>query len=220
MEAKVYNSQGKESGTVVLPEHVFGLPWNADLVHQVVQTMQANARTPIAHTKDRGDVSGGGKKPWRQKGTGRARHGSTRSPIWVHGGVALGPRNEKIYGGKVNKKARAKALHVVLSEKLRKGELLFVDSFDVKEPKSKEGKKVLENLASLKGFGDLLTKRKNSVFVALGQSNAHAVRSLSNFGNVEVDDVKNLNSLDALVYKTLIIVNPKESVAFIESKLA
>lgn len=220
MEAKVYNSQGKETGTVVLPEGVFGLPWNADLVHQVVHAMQDNARTPVAHTKDRGDVSGGGKKPWRQKGTGRARHGSTRSPIWVGGGVAHGPRNEKIYGGKINKKVKAKALYVTLSEKLRKGEILFVDSFNMKESKTKEGKQVLENLAAVKGFEGLLTKKKNSVFVALGQLDTNVVRSLSNFGNVEVDDVKNLNSLDALTYKTLIIANPKESIEFIESKLA
>jgi large subunit ribosomal protein L4 len=209
MEAKIYNSQGKESGTITLPENVFGLSWNADLVHQVVQTIQANSRTPVAHTKT-----------WKQKGTGRARHGSTRSPIWVGGGVTFGPRNEKIFGGKINKKVRAKALYTILSEKFRKGEILFVDSFDVKEPKSKEAKQVLANLTAIKGFEGLITKRKNSVFVALGEPNENAVRSLSNFGNLEVDNVKNLNSLEVLTHKILIITNPEESVKFIESKLA
>mgnify|MGYP001581033827 FL=1 len=94
IEAPIYNAQGKKAGTIALPERLFGEAWNASLMHQVVTSMQDNARTPVAHTKDRGEVRGGGKKPWRQKGTGRARHGSIRSPIWVGGGKAHGPRNE------------------------------------------------------------------------------------------------------------------------------
>src|SRR5574344_1860596 len=85
LETDVYNQTGKSIGKLSLPEQIFGLKWNADLVHQVVVAMQANARIPVAHTKTRGEVSGTGKKPWRQKGTGRARHGSKRSPIWVGG---------------------------------------------------------------------------------------------------------------------------------------
>src|SRR3990167_1463640 len=88
MEAPIYNIQGKKTGSIKLPESIFGVPWNDSLMHQVVTSMQDNARTNVAHTKDRGEVRGGGKKPWRQKGTGRARHGSTRSPIWVGGGGA------------------------------------------------------------------------------------------------------------------------------------
>ena len=222
MEAKVYNSKGSSSGKVTLPESVFELSWNADLVSQVVNTMRNNARTPVAHTKDRSEVSGGGRKPWKQKGTGRARHGSNRSPIWIGGGVTHGPRNEKIYGGKINKKMRVKALYTVLSEKMRNGEILFVDSLDVKEGKTKEGKAVLENLSKVKGFETLFSKKKNSAFIAFGEGNNEneTVRGLSNFGNIEMDDVKNLNVLDILTYKILIITKPEESVKFIESKLA
>ena len=182
--------------------------------------MQDNARTPVAHTKDRSEKRGGGRKPHKQKGTGRARHGSSRSPIWMGGGVTHGPRNEKQYGGKINKKMRAKALYIVLSEKLRQGKILFVENLDVKTGKTKAGKAILDNLSKVKGFETLVSKKKNSAFIALGQKDDNIVRSFSNFGNIETDDVKNLNILDVLKYKTLIMTHPKESVAFIESKLA
>src|SRR3990167_8771169 len=106
MESKLYNIKGEAIGTFDAPEKVFGLPWNADLVHQVVVSMQGNARPNVAHTKDRSEVRGGGKKPWQQKGTGRARHGSSRSPIWRGGGVTHGPRKDKIYARKVNRIGR------------------------------------------------------------------------------------------------------------------
>src|SRR3990167_786074 len=117
LQAPIYNEKGKNEGDIDLPERVFGLPWKENLVHQVVTDMRANAREGNAHTKTRGDVRGGGKKPWRQKGTGQARHGSTRSPIWIGGGVAHGPRNEKDYSRKINKETKKKALYTILSKK-------------------------------------------------------------------------------------------------------
>ena len=131
MEAKIYNQKGESKSSVTLPEDIFGLPWNADLVHEVVRLMNSNSRTNVAHTKTRGEVRGGGKKPWKQKGTGKARHGSTRSPIWVGGGVSGGPRNDKNFDRKVNKKMKAKALYVILSKKFRDGEILFVNNFPI-----------------------------------------------------------------------------------------
>src|SRR5947207_14998089 len=128
METTIYTKEGKKKGTITLPEEVFGLNWNADLVHEVLTSLATNARTPVAHTKNRGEVRGGGKKPWQQKGTGRARHGSIRSPIWVGGGVTHGPRADKNYFRKVNKKMKAKALYTLLSAKFRDGEVLFVES--------------------------------------------------------------------------------------------
>ena len=138
MEATVYSLEGKKAGNITLPESLFGVRWNADLVRQVTDSMLSSARKSIAHTKNRGEVRGGGKKPWQQKGTGRARHGSTRSPIWVGGGVTHGPRNEKNYERKVSKNMKAKALSTILSRKFKEGEVLFVDEVSFTEPKTRE----------------------------------------------------------------------------------
>ena len=155
MEAKVYSTAGKETGKVALPDAVFGTKWNADLVHEVVTSMQANARKGTADTKDRSEVQGGGKKPWKQKGTGRARHGSRRSPIWAGGGVAHGPIAEKDYSKKINKNVRAKALASVLSKKYADGEVLFVDTFNFSAPKTLDAKAALVSLSGVAGAEDL-----------------------------------------------------------------
>src|SRR3989344_3170945 len=183
MEAKIYNQTGKETGSIKLPEKVFGLPWNASterLVHQVGVAMMGNARTPIAHTKNRGEVSGTGKKPWKQKGTGRARHGSRRSPIWVGGGVAHGPRNDKNFERKINQKMRVKALFAVLSHKLKDGEVVFVDDISIKDPKTKEAKQIITSLAKIKGFGGL-TRSKNACLLAMDGKNINTQKSFQNF---------------------------------------
>ena len=139
METKIFNQKGKEAGTIALPEAIFGLPWNADLVYQVVNSLRSSARDPIAHTKTRGEVRGGGRKPWQQKGLGKARHGSIRSPIWVGGGVTHGPRKDKNYDRKVNKQAKLKALNVILSKKFRDNEILFLQGLTLDNPKDKRG---------------------------------------------------------------------------------
>jgi large subunit ribosomal protein L4 len=212
MDATLHNMQGKEAGKVTLPESVFGVKWNADLVHQVVTAMQANARTPIAHTKDRSEVSGTGRKPWKQKGTGNARHGSRRSPIWRTGGVAHGPRNEKIFAKKINKKMRTKALYTVLSKKLNDGEVLFLDSFTFDAPKTKDAKATFENLAKVKGFEDLATKRKNAALIASTEANDNTVKSVRNFGNVTIEEVRNLNPVEVARHKYLVLVGGEEAV--------
>ncbi len=219
MESTIYNQSGKEVGKLTLPENVFGLPWNADLVHQVAVSMQANLRTPVAHVKDRGEVRGGGKKPWRQKGTGRARHGSIRSPLWVGGGVTHGPTNEKVFARKINKAMKAKALRVVLSKKLKDKEVLFVDSLAFKAPKTKEAKVVLESLAAIKGFESVAKKRKNALYLALPKKDAAVERSFSNFNNMTFGEIRNLNVLDVLNAKYLVVVDPKLSITFLETKV-
>ena len=220
METKIYNQKGSEAGKIKLSEKVFGLPWNADLVHQVVASMRSDARVNLAHTKTRGEVRGGGKKPWKQKGTGQARHGSTRSPIWVGGGVAHGPRNDKNYSRKVNKKMKTKALFTILSQKMRDGEILFVDSISFKAPKTKDAKAVLMALGGIKGYEKLATKRTNAALINILNKNEAVEKSFDNLKQVELDEVRNLNPLDILNFKFLIIENPEESIKLMEAKMA
>lgn len=145
MKVPLYNTGAETIGEVELPDAIFNYRWNPDLVHQAVVMYAANIRRPIAHTKTRGEVRGGGKKPWRQKGTGRARHGSTRSPIWIGGGVTFGPRNDKEYGKRMNKKMRRRALASALSEYIRRGNLKVVQGLGVEAPKTREAQKILTN---------------------------------------------------------------------------
>lgn len=206
MDATLYNIKGEKAGKVSLPESIFGLPWNADLVHQVVVSMQSNARAGSAHTKGSGDVRGGGKKPWAQKGTGRARHGSSRSPIWVGGGVSHGPRNTTIFKKIITKQMRQKALLVALSRKAKDGEVIFVDSLEMSEPKTKNAKVVVNALA--KEFAGLSSK-KNAALIALPSVHTATMKSFQNFGNVEMVEVRNLNPVSVLSAKYLVIANPE-----------
>lgn len=219
MDAKIYNLEGKEKGNLKLPEDIFGLPWNADLVHQVVVSYMSNKRNAVAHTKDRSEVAGGGKKPWRQKGTGRARHGSIRSPIWRGGGITFGPSKDRNFEMKVNKKMRTKALFTVLSKKLKDGEVFFVDEFKVSEGKASAAKKALTSLSKTDGLKTLLSKKKNSAAIFLGAKDPVLERSLGNFGNIEVEDVRNMNILDVISVKNVIIASPETSLEILSAKL-
>ncbi len=218
MDAPIYNTAGKKTGTIALPENIFGLKWNNALMHQVVTSMEANARTSVAHTKNRGDVRGGGKKPWKQKGTGRARHGSIRSPIWKGGGVAHGPNNAKVFARTVPARMRAKALAIALSKKLQDGQLLFVDSFDFTTPKTAKAKSVLNAFSGISGFEKLSTKSKNAALVALPMQSAGAEKSFRNIGNVSTVSVRNLNPVSVLRSTYTIIENPEASIAIIETR--
>ncbi|MGC9046885.1 MAG: 50S ribosomal protein L4 [Minisyncoccia bacterium] len=146
MKIDVINQNKEKVEVIDLDEKFWGIKWMPDLVHQVLVSILSNKRYPWAHTKDRSEVSGGGKKPWRQKGTGRARHGSIRSPLWKGGGVTFGPRNEKKYSKKINKKVFTKALFSVLSKKLADKELLVIDNLNIEDTKTKLANKIIKNL--------------------------------------------------------------------------
>ncbi len=219
MEATLYTQKGTEAKKITISEAVFGLTWNADLVHQVVTSMNSSARSNVAHTKDRSQVRGGGKKPWQQKGTGRARHGSTRSPIWRHGGVTHGPNNEKDFDRKVNKKMKAKALYTILSAKFKKGQIIFVDSLSFKTPKTKDAQAVLKSFSKIKGFSDVLSKTKNSAYIATASKDVATEKSFNNFNNLKIDEIRNMSPLDLMKYKYIVISNPEEGLQHISKKL-
>jgi large subunit ribosomal protein L4 len=220
MEATIYNQSGKSTGKIKLPEGIFGVRWNADLVHEVVRLMNSNSRNNIAHTKTRGEVRGGGKKPWQQKGTGRARHGSSRSPLWVGGGVTHGPRNDQNYSRKINKKVRAKALYTILSRKWKEGEILFLDEVKMAAPKAAEAKAMLMALSKIKGFEKLATKKANAAMFALDKKSDAVSKSFRNSGNVSIEEFRNINPVSILNHAYLIVTNPEEPLKALTTKTA
>ncbi|OGI68212.1 50S ribosomal protein L4 [Candidatus Nomurabacteria bacterium RIFCSPHIGHO2_01_FULL_42_15] len=215
---KIYDKNGAEAGSIELPSKVFAAKWRSDLVHQVVQSMRSNKRAGTADTKDRGEVRGGGRKPWKQKGTGQARHGSSRSPIWVGGGVTHGPLAEKNYKRKISKNMRAQALFSVLSKKLKDGEILFVDTLAMPSIKTKDAVKVTQNLAKVSNWKTTPTGKKARVLTAIWGRDEKTEKSFRNIPALEIVFLKNLNPFDVLNHKYLVIENPVESVKFLESR--
>ncbi len=219
LDATIYAQDGKSSGTISLPPEIFGLSWNADLVHQVVTSMRMDARIPYAHAKDRSDVRGGGKKPWKQKGTGRARHGSSRSPIWIGGGVAHGPTNEQNFARKINKKMKAKAVFTILSRKMRDGEVMFVKELALKAPKTVEARDILTKLGTVSGYDMLSKRRNNAALITVPTLEKNVKFGFQNMSNLEVSELRNLNPLALLQYKYVVISSPEESVKMLASKI-
>lgn len=207
MLVQTYDQNGKEVGKARLPSDIFDVKMNPDLVHQIVVAQAANRRQVIAHTKTRAEVRGGGRKPWRQKGTGRARHGSIRSPLWRGGGVTFGPRKDRVFKKKINKKMKMKALCMVLSEKIRDNELVLLDDLKLEQPKTKLMAQMLQKLPV----------KNASCLIALPDMDKNLIRASRNIPRVQLLQAKDLNVLDLLSYKYLLM--PKESVKVIENRL-
>jgi large subunit ribosomal protein L4 len=200
MKTDVYNLKNEVVGSMELPAEVFATKWNATLVKQVLDAQLANARDPWAHVLDRSEVRGGGKKPWRQKGTGRARHGSTRSPIWVGGGKSHGPRNDKDYSQKVNKKMKRVALFSALSRKMKDGEVKVFDTLIIEKPKTKQLAEALSKSITLKKGG-----KRYDVLLVSDVANKNLFRAASNLEKTLVLAADSLNIYDILNYKNLFI---------------
>jgi len=201
-----YNLEGEKTGTIDLSESIFGIEINNDLIYQAVNAQNANNRFNIAHTKTRGDVSGGGKKPWRQKGTGRARHGSIRSPLWKGGGVTFGPRNDENFSRKINKKARRKALLMVLTSKVQDKELIVLDELKISDSKTK----LIANIIK-KVFKD---KKGPSILLAVSKKDNSVIKAAKNIANLNTILSDSLNVVDLLSSKYLLL--DKESIKVIE----
>ncbi|MDD4994994.1 MAG: 50S ribosomal protein L4 [Patescibacteria group bacterium] len=203
-EASVYNKEGKEIEKIELNPKIFGVEINPVLVHEAVVAAMANKRRIYAHTKGRGEVRGGGKKPWRQKGTGRARHGSTRSPIWVGGGITFGPTSERNYSVKINKKVKRKALLMALSAKAGEGQIILIDDLEISSPKTKTLNAMFKKMP---GVG------KKLLFV-LDKPNREIMRAVRNISWVNAIGANNLNLMDVLSYPQILF--PKNALPVIE----
>lgn len=210
MKFDVYNQTGEVDGSINLPKEIFEVGLNSDLVHQVAVSLMANKRQISAHAKIRSEVRGGGKKPWRQKGTGRARHGSTRSPIWKGGGVAHGPRNDKIFAVEIPKKMRRKALLMVLSEKARNKNLIVLNKIELKSNEKKGYAKTKEMAGTL----SKLPCKGASLLIALPEYDKKIFLASRNIKKTLVEEARNLNVLNLLNTKFLIVT--KDSIKTIE----
>lgn len=189
----VYNIEGKKVNDVELKEDIFGIIPNEELVHSVIVNYLANQRQGTQSTKTRAEVRGGGKKPWRQKGTGRARQGSIRAPHWVGGGIALGPK-PRSYSYKLNKKERRLAVKSCLSSKVIENELTVVDKFEFNEIKTKEFAKMLNNL-----------KLEGKTLILLPEKNEIIQKSARNIEGVKTLSVNTINAYDLVNYKNLVV---------------
>ena len=212
IEAPVYTQKGTKGGKVTLPEELFNLPWNDALVHQVVVSYLANERQSVAHTKFRSEVRGGGHKPWKQKGTGRARHGSRRSPIWVGGGITFGPRSDKQYKKVINKKMRSKAFFTALSQKTRDGSIAFIDTLSFSKPSTKDADAFITSICD---------ERKGKSFCALvfADKDEQAIKSFANIKGVKTYGIDTLNTKDIVEAKKIVFVGTEKVLKQLELRL-
>lgn len=188
MKIQVVNTKGEAKEQYELPSEIFGLDTNDTLVHQVYRYQVLNTLYPVAHTKDRSEVRGGGKKPWKQKGTGRARHGSTRSPIWRTGGVTFGPNSLRNFAISVNKKMKRKALFMALSSRVSNDKFVLLDEFALSQMKTKEALSILNNLKL----------ESTKTLVVFDRKDKNIEKSFSNIPNVSLIPSDSLNLIDIL----------------------
>jgi len=194
----LYTTDGSTKGELALNDNLFAVPVDAGFVHEAVVAQNANSRVAIAHTKTRGEVAGSGKKPWKQKGTGRARHGSRRSPLWSGGGITFGPRNNRNFTLKINRKARRKALAMVLSDKVTNNRLVAIDKIGTEGGKTRQ---LIDLLAKLPSAG------KKTVIVTTpdDRSACRAAQNLSGIGTLPANA---LNVVDLLRFDYVIMTEP------------
>lgn len=194
MKTIIYNQEGKKIEPIELPAEIFAVPMNKDLVHQAVVSQMANSRRVLAHAKDRSERRGGGAKPWRQKGTGRARHGSVRSPIWRGGGVTFGPSKERVFTKKINKKMKRRALLMALSSKAKDKEIVLLDKLELAQAKTREMLKVLRSL-----------RIDKTALIVLDKTSQKIIRTARNIPEAKTISADSLNVIDVLSYKYLLM---------------
>lgn len=191
----VYNETGSQVGSLVLSDALFAVKPEQAIIHEAMVAQRANARRAIANTKTRGEVSGGGKKPWKQKGTGRARQGSIRSPQWVGGGITFGPTSERNFSVKINKKLKRKALFMALSDKVQNQKLMVLESMATTSAKTKYAASVIAKLPI----------DRNVLLVVPGAS-AVLMRMVRNLQNVKLVSANSVNLIDVLTYRSVVFL--------------
>ena len=206
-KVKLYNQEAKETGELELDDAVFGVRLKDEVVYQVYNAMMANAREPWAHTKNKSEVSGGGKKPWKQKGTGRARHGSNRSPLWVGGGVTFGPLKTRNYKQKIQKKMSRQAVRMCLSDKATEGKLIVLEDLQM----TGKTKQMVELRKNLPGLG------KTTLLLAenINDSLNLATR---NIARLDMQQAKDVNVVDLLHHQY--VITTKKGAEQLEKRLA
>ncbi|HOC96197.1 MAG TPA: 50S ribosomal protein L4 [bacterium] len=193
----VFDKNLKEVKNIDLSDNVFDIKPNEALIHQVSVSMLSNLRRPLAHTKTRSEVSGGGKKPWKQKGTGRARQGSIRSPLWVGGGITFGPRNVRNFSQKINDKMRQKAFCMLLTNKVDNNLLMVIDNLNFDKPKTKDVLNIIDN-SKFKG--------QKSVLFVVNKKDDNVYKAVRNIEGFKIKTC--INVLDLLKYKNVIMDEP------------
>lgn len=207
MKVKVYPTRGKTETSLDLQDKIFKVEEKPQLITQVIQAQLANRRKAIAHTKDRGEVSGGGRKPFRQKGTGNARAGSTRSPLWRGGGVVFGPRNNRNFSKRVPRRMANLALKMALSEKVKNNQLIIVSKLDLAEPKTR----------LIQAFLEKLPIEEGSILITVAKTNVNLELASANLKFIRVVPTSGLNLLDIL--KSDYLLTDEEGLAEIEKAL-
>lgn len=219
-KATVYNVKGEKVKDLELDSEIFGLEINPEVVSQAVIAQQANARDVLAHAKDRSEVAGGGKKPWRQKGTGRARHGSIRSPLWKGGGITFGPSRDRNFSQKINRKAKKKALLMTLTDKAVNEKIVLLDNFNLEEAKTKNVYDVLKNVKLRtakklkKDKDEKSTSSESRILVVLPKQDEKIVRATRNIAKADTITADSLNVVDVL--KATYLLMPVDSVDVIK----
>ena len=217
MNYPLYNLKNEKIGNVRLSDDIFKVEKNPDLLHQVIVSQASNARRVIAHTKGRGEVRGGGIKPWRQKGTGRARHGSIRSPIWIGGGITFGPTKERNFSRKIPQKMNKQAVRIALSIKAGEKTLKILDMLKLENYKTQKMSGLLFDL--FKGNIEKIRKNSNFILILLsgGNFSKNIARASGNIPYVKTIRTANLNVLDIMSYKHILL--DKESLDIIKNNL-
>lgn len=219
-QASIYNFNGEVVGKELLDDIIFNVPVKPEIVQQAVVAQQANSREVVAHTKDRSEVRGGGRKPWKQKGTGRARHGSIRSPLWAGGGVTFGPNNERNFSKKINKKVRKSALRMVLTDRAKNNAIYLVEDTIIPEKKTKSAHVLLKNLKLRKtkevvkneddGNKKNIIAKERSILVVLPKEKKEFSKFFRNIARVTPISVESLNVVD--IMKNQYLVMPISSI--------